>query len=188
MQENTVSGAPEGSSRTSAGLPATEAGESAQVPPAAPEVEAHLAKVKAEVEELRDSWLRAKAEADNVRKRAQADITAAHKYAIENFAEGLVPVMDSLRAALATPNATAEALRAGVELTLKQLASAFEKGGMVEIDPQGEKFDPHRHQAMSLVESDQPANTVVQVYQRGYLVHERVLRPALVVVAKPKGA
>lgn len=183
-----MSGSPEGSGQPSAGLPAAEAGETVRVAPAAPEVEAHLAKVRAEVEELRDSWLRAKAEADNVRKRAQADIAAAHKYAIENFAEALVPVMDSLQAALAVPNATVEALRSGVELTLKQLLSAFEKGGLVEINPLGEKFDPHRHQAMSMVESDQPANTVVQVYQRGYLVHERVLRPALVVVAKSRDA
>ncbi|CAG1009958.1 Protein GrpE [Burkholderiales bacterium] len=169
-------------------LPAVEPGETTQNPPAGPEVEAHLAKVRAEVEELRDSWLRAKAEADNVRRRAQADVAAAHKYAIENFAESLVPVMDSLQAALATPQATLESLRAGVELTHKQLAQAFEKGGLVMVDPLGEKFDPHRHQAMATIESDQPANTVLQVYQKGFLVHDRVLRPALVVVAKGKEA
>ncbi|KAB2843245.1 MAG: nucleotide exchange factor GrpE, partial [Burkholderiales bacterium] len=134
------------------------------------------------------SWLRAKAEADNVRRRAEADVAAAHKYAIENFAESLVPVMDSLQAALATPQATLESLRAGVELTHKQLAQAFEKGGLVMVDPLGEKFDPHRHQAMATIESDQPANTVLQVYQKGFLVHDRVLRPALVVVAKGKEA
>jgi molecular chaperone GrpE len=115
-------------------------------------------------------------------------VAAAHKYAIENFAEALVPVMDSLQAALAAPQATLETLRSGVELTLRQLNTAFEKGGIVAIDPVGEKFDPHRHQAMTAIDSQEPANTVVQVYQKGYLVHERVLRPALVVVAKPKDA
>lgn len=169
-------------------LPAVEPGSALETPPAGPEVEDHLAKVRAEVDELRDSWLRAKAEADNIRRRAQADVAAAHKYAVENFAEGLVPVMDSLQAAMAAPQATLESLRSGVELTLKQLTQAFEKGGLVMIDPVGEKFDPHRHQAMATVESDQPANTVVQVYQKGYLVHDRVLRPALVVVAKGKSA
>lgn len=187
MPENSSSAAP-ATNPDALGLPAVDPGETPQTPPAAPEVEAHLAKVRAEVEELRDSWLRAKAEADNVRKRAQADVAAAHKYAIETFAESLVPVMDSLQAALAAPQATLESLRGGVELTLKQLAQAFEKGGLVSVDPLGEKFDPHRHQAMAMIDSDQPANTVVQVYQKGYLVHDRVLRPALVVVAKGKEA
>ncbi len=169
-------------------LPSIESEAQPETPPAAPEMEAHLAKLRTEVEQLRESWLRAKAEGDNIRKRAQADVAAAHKYALENFAEALVPVMDSLQAALGAPQATVESLRAGVELTLKQLAAAFEKGGIFTVDPQGERFDPHHHQAMATVDSDQPANTVVQVYQKGYLVHDRVLRPAMVVVARTKGA
>jgi len=189
MQQDTApNGAESQEANASQGLPAIEPGAAPEMPPAAPEMEAHLSKLKAEVDELRDSWLRAKAEGDNIRKRAQADVTAAHKYAIETFAEALVPVMDSLQAALAAPQSTLETLRSGVELTQKQLGAAFEKGGIVTVDPVGEKFDPHRHQAMTMVESDQPANTVVQVYQKGYLVHERVLRPALVVVSKGKGA
>lgn len=189
MQDNTApNGAEPQDIDAPQGLPAVEPGAQAETPPVAPDVEAHLSKLRAEVDELRDSWLRAKAEGDNIRKRAQADVAAAHKYAIENFAEALVPVMDSLQAALAAPQANLETLRAGVELTAKQLGAAFEKGGIVTVDPVGEKFDPHHHQAMAMLDNDQPANTVVQVYQKGYLVHERVLRPALVVVSKGKGA
>jgi molecular chaperone GrpE len=137
-----------------------------------------------QAQEHYDAWLRAKAEADNVRKRAQADIAAAHKYAVENLAAELLPVRDALEAALAADNTTTEALRQGVELTLKQLNSAFEKANIQEIDPTGDKFDPHRHQAMTTVASDKPANTVVHVLQKGYLLHDRVLRPALVTVSK----
>jgi len=129
-----------------------------------------------------------KAEADNVRKRAQADVQNAHKFGIESFAESLLPVKDSLDAALAAQNNTVETLRSGVELTRKQLVAAFEKFKLNEIDPVGQKFDPHRHQAMSMVEAGAEPNTVVQVFQKGYALHERVLRPALVSVAKPKGA
>lgn len=139
-----------------------------------------------QAQEHYDAWLRAKAEADNVRKRAQADIANAHKYALEGFASELLPVRDALEAALSAENTTTEALRQGVELTLKQLNSAFDKATIQEIDPTGEKFDPHRHQAMTTVESDKPANTVVHVLQKGYLLHDRVLRPALVTVSKPR--
>ncbi len=93
---------------------------------------------------------------------------------------------DSLEAALAVPEQTAESFKAGVELTLKQLVSAFEKNALTEVNPAGEKFDPHRHQAIGMVDSDQEPNTVVSVLQKGYLIAERVLRPALVMVARPK--
>ena len=143
-----------------------------------------LKKAETEAAELRDAWLRAKAETDNVRKQAQNDIAKAHKYAIERFAQELLTVRDALELALATPHDTTEALKDGVELTLKNLKAAFEKAKIVEINPAGEKYDPHRHQAMTMIESDQPAGTVVQVFQKGYLLNDRVLRPALVAVAK----
>jgi len=148
-----------------------------------------LKKAETEAAELRDAWLRAKAETDNVRKQAQNDIAKAHKYAIERFAQELLTVRDALELALATPHDTTEALKDGVELTLKNLKAAFEKAKIVEINPAGEKYDAHRHQAMTMIESDQPAGTVVQVFQKGYLLNDRVLRPALVAVAKkPEGA
>jgi molecular chaperone GrpE len=143
-----------------------------------------LKKAETEAAELRDAWLRAKAETDNVRKQAQNDIAKAHKYAIERFAQELLTVRDALELALATPHDTTEALKDGVELTLKNLNAAFDKARIVEINPAGEKYDPHRHQAMTMIESDQPAGTVVQVFQKGYLLNDRVLRPALVAVAK----
>ena len=118
--------------------------------------------------------------------RRRSDVARAHKYGIERFAGELLAVKDSLESSLAAENASLAALRAGVELTLKQLASAFEKSQVVEIEAQGRKFDPHRHQAMAMVDSTEPANTVVQVFQKGYLLADRVLRPAMVAVAKPK--
>src|SRR5262245_22567329 len=148
----------------------------------------HLATLLKEAEDeaaqLKDAWLRAKAETENIRKQAQNDVAKAHKYAIERFAEALLTVRDALELTLATPNATTEALKDGVELTLKNLNAAFEKERIVEIDPVGQKFDAHKHQAMTMIESDQPAGTVVQVFQKGYLLNDRVLRPALVAVAK----
>jgi molecular chaperone GrpE len=146
-------------------------------------------KKKAELaaQEHHDAWLRAKADAENIRKRAQTDIASAHKYAIDNFANALLPVKDSLEAALATNNATLENLRSGVELTLKQLGSVFEKFKVIEIDPTGQKFDPHQHQAISAVESEAEPNTVLQVFQKGYMLNDRVMRPAMVSVAKAKG-
>ena len=128
-------------------------------------------------QEHHDAWLRAKADADNIRKRAQADIANAHKYAIENFSTELLAVKDSLEAALAISNVTVENLKSGVELTLKQLNSVFEKFRVTEVNPVGQKFDPHRHQAISTVESDAEPNTVVQVFQKGYLL-ERPRDPA----------
>ena len=138
-------------------------------------------------QEHHDAWLRAKADADNIRKRAQLEISSAHKFALENFAGDLLPVKDSLEAALASDSATAESMRSGVELTLKQLAAVFDRFHITEVNPLGEKFDPHRHQAISTEASDGEPNTVVRVLQKGYLLHERVLRPALVIVARAKG-
>jgi molecular chaperone GrpE len=148
------------------------------------ELRAQLEAAQAKANEHYDQILRTRAEADNVRRRAQEDVSKAHKFGIESFAESLVPVKDSLEAALAQQEQTADALRQGVEATLKQLTSAFERNRLVEIAPAaGEKFDPHQHQAISSVPSEQPANTVVQTLQKGYLIADRVLRPALVVVS-----
>ncbi len=153
---------------------------------APPDMEALLQKAEAAAQEHRDAWLRAKADADNIRKRAQSDLASAHKYALENFAAELVPVRDSLEAALAAGNATPESLRSGVDLTLKQLTAAFEKFSIREINPLGEKFDPHKHQSINMVESEAEPNSVVAVLQKGYSLNDRILRPALVSIAKPK--
>jgi molecular chaperone GrpE len=136
--------------------------------------------------EHHDAWLRAKADLENIRKRAQADIANAHKYAIENFSTELLTVMDSLEAALAVENATVGNFKNGMELTLKQLISAFERFNIKVINPDGEKFDPHQHQAMSTVDSNLPPNTVVHVMQKGYVLNDRIIRPALVTVSKAK--
>ena len=150
-------------------------------------MEEELADLKTKVAEMQDNFLRAKAEAENIRRRAAEDIAKAHKFAIENFAEHLIPVSDSLYAALATEAGDAKAFKEGLEITLKQLVAAFEKGRLVEINPApGAKFDPHQHQAISMVPSDQEANTVVSVLQRGFLIADRVLRPALVTVSQAK--
>ena len=145
-----------------------------------------LAEAQQRIDEQKDAWMRAVAEAENIRKRSQAEVAAAHKFAVERFAEALLPVADSLEAALTAPADAPQALRDGVELTLKQLQSAFAKGNLQVLAPQaGEKFDPNRHQAMAAVEAPGAApNTVVSVMQKGYLLHERVLRPALVAIAK----
>ena len=168
--------------RASGPSTATTAAESA------PSLDELLRQAELKAEEHHDAWLRAKAEADNVRKRAQLDIASAHKYATENFAADLLPVKDSLEATLAAENATLEALKSGVELTLKQLSTVFEKSNLKEVNPAGEKFDPHRHQAISMLPSDKEPNTIINVLQKGYLLHDRVIRPALVTVAKAKDA
>lgn len=146
--------------------------------------EEQLRRALEEAAEHHDAWLRARAEADNIRKRAQAEIAGAHKFAIESFASELLAVKDSLEAALSSDKGSVDAVMSGVELTLKQLKSVFDKFSLSEINPAGEKFDPHRHQAITVVESDAAPNTVVQVLQKGYLLHDRVIRPALVTVAK----
>jgi len=148
---------------------------------AAPErsLEELLAEAQAKIEQQREAMLRAVAEADNARKRAQAEASAAQKYALERFEEGLLPVVDSLEAALQSKDVS------GVELTLRQLKASLEKQAVVEINPAaGERFDPHRHQAIAAVPAAAEPNTVVSVMQKGYSLHERVLRPALVTVAK----
>jgi molecular chaperone GrpE len=149
-------------------------------------IEERLKKAELTAAQHHDAWLRAKAEADNIRKRAQGDIASAHKFALEGFASDLLAVKDSLEAAIASENASVQSMKSGVELTLKQLAGVFERYNLAEINPLGQRFDPHRHQAISAVESDAEPNTVVQVLQKGYLLHERVIRPALVTVAKAR--
>jgi molecular chaperone GrpE len=140
-----------------------------------------LAEAQAKIEEQRDTMMRAVADAENARKRAQAEAASSRKYALESFAEGLLPVMDSLEAAVKSGDTS------GVELTLKQLRAALEKSSVQQVDPKpGERFDPYRHQAMAAVEAEAEPNTVVAVMQKGYLLHDRVLRPALVTVAKNK--
>ncbi|WP_168795699.1 nucleotide exchange factor GrpE [Paraburkholderia aromaticivorans] len=148
--------------------------------------QAALAEAEAKIAELQESFLRAKAETENVRRRAQEDVTKAHKFAIESFAEHLLPVIDSLEAAVAHSSDDLQKVREGVELTLRQLTGALEKGRVVALNPVGEKFDPHRHQAISMVPAEQEPNTVVAVLQKGFVIADRVLRPALVTVAAPK--
>jgi molecular chaperone GrpE len=155
-------------------------------PETMPSLEQLLKKAELDAEEHKDAWLRAKADAENIRKRAQIDIANAHKYAVENFSNELLAVMDSLEAALGVENATVENFKSGMDLTLKQLLNAFEKFNIRQIDPKGEKFDPHLHQAIAPVDSNLPPNTVVQVMQKGYALSDRVLRPALVTVSKGK--
>ena len=155
----------------------TEPGVSAEV----------LAQLEAKVLELQDAFMRAKAEGENIRRRAQEDISKAHKFAIESFAESLVPVKDSLEMGLKVEAPTVESLKEGVEMTLKQLSAAFEKNRLLEINPQqGDKLDPMKHQAISMVPAEQEANTIVTVLQKGYTIADRLLRPALVTVAQGK--
>ncbi len=171
---------------------ATTAGEappldaSSAGPDVMPSLEELLKTAELKAAEHHDAWLRAKAEGENIRRRAQEDIAKAGKFAVERFAGELLAVKDSLEAALANENQTAEALKSGVELTLRQLTSAFEKSNLNELAPLGEKFDPHKHQAISQIEAEGEANTVLNVLQKGYALHDRVIRPALVVVSKAK--
>lgn len=152
-----------------------------------PSLEEMLAEAERKAQEHYDAWMYAKAEAENIRRRAHEDTEKARKFALEKFSGELLSVKDSLDAALNVESATVESYKSGVELTQKQLSSVFEKFNIVELNPVGEKFDPHKHQAISMVEADAEPNTVVQVLQKGYTLHERVLRPALVMVAKAKG-
>lgn len=161
----------------------------AAAPAAEADLAAQLAETRARADEFYDQFVRARAEMENIRRRAQDDIARAHKFALEGFAESLLPVRDSLEMALSVSAPTTESLREGVDATLRQLASAFEKHRIVVVDPVGERFDPNRHQAISAVPAagTQPpiaAGHVVSVLQKGYLLNERVLRPALVVVAQ----
>ena len=153
-----------------------------------PSLEELLKAAELQAAEHHDAWLRAKAETENMRRRAAEDVDKARKFAVENFAGELLAVKDSLEAALAVESPSVENLKDGVELTLKQLVAAFGKFNLHDIHPIGEKFDPHQHQAIQMIESDQPANTVVTVLQKGYRLNERTLRPALVMVARGKDA
>jgi molecular chaperone GrpE len=184
MQDQTP--APLPNTGTSTGTP--EAAVEAAQTETMPSPEELLKAVELKAAEHHDAWLRAKAETENVRRRAQEDIAKAGKFASERFATELLAVKDSLEAALANENQDAAALKSGVELTLKQLVSAFEKSNLAEINPMGEKFDPHRHQAISQIEAEGEPNHVVSVLQKGYALHDRVIRPALVVVSKAKSA
>ena len=153
----------------------------------APSAEQRLAELEAKHTEVADAYLRAKAEAENIRRRADEDISKARRFAIESFAESLLPIKDSLEAAIALPDAKPEQLLEGVHATLRQLVAALERNKVLAINPPaGTKFDPHQHQAISVVPAEQDANTVVAVLQKGYLIAERVLRPALVTVTAPK--
>ncbi len=159
----------------------------AEPPETMPSLEELLRRAELQAAEHHDAWLRAKAETENMRRRAQEDVVKAHKFASEKFATELLAVKDSLEAALANDNQSAESLRSGVELTLRQLVTVFEKANVAEINPQGERFDPHKHQAISQVEApNAEPNQVITVLQKGYSLHERVIRPALVVISKAK--
>jgi molecular chaperone GrpE len=164
----------------------------ASAPPASadnpPDLATQLRDAERKGAEHHDAWLRAKAEAENIRRRAQEDVTKAHRYGIEKFAGDLLAVKDSLEAALAAESDDVASLKSGVELTLKQLENVFEKQALRAIDPVGEKFNPHQHQAISMLPSDKEPNTVINVLQKGYLLHDRVIRPALVTVAQPRDA
>ncbi len=164
---------------------AAPAGDNGQ--PTTASTDALLAQAQAQLTEAQDAFLRAKAEAENIRRRADEEISKARKYAVESFADSLLPVKDSLEAAIAMPDAPVEKVLEGVHATLRQLGAALERNKVLDINPPaGTKFDPHQHQAISMVPAEQDANTVVAVLQKGYLIADRVLRPALVTVAAPK--
>ena len=163
------------------------AAQAAQESDAQSKAQADLAALQAKSAELADQYLRAKAEAENARRRADDEIAKSRKFAIESFAENMLPVIDSLEAAIAMPDAKVEQVLEGVHATLRQLTAALERNKVMAIaPPAGTKFDPHQHQAISVVPAEQDANTVVTVLQKGYLIADRVLRPALVTVAAPK--
>jgi molecular chaperone GrpE len=148
---------------------------------------AEIATLQAKAAELQDQYVRGQADVQNARRRADDEVSKARKFALESFADSLLPVLDSLEAGLAVQTATPEQIREGAEATLRQLKSAMERNKIIAIDPAtGAKFDPAQHQAISVVPAEQEANTVVTVLQKGYLIAERVLRPALVTVAAPK--
>lgn len=183
MSDNSPSNPPEAA-------PAPEEVEAAMAANAAEEMarlQSELAELRAKSADLADQFLRAKAEAENARRRAEEEVAKARKFGIESFAESLLPVADSLDAALAIKEATPEQLREGADATLRQLTSALERNKVLAINPEaGARFDPHQHQAISVVPAEQEPNTVVAVLQKGYVIADRVLRPALVTVTAPK--
>ena len=179
-----------------AGVPADASPEEIEAALAANETEvvdeltvaqAEVATLKAKCADLQDQYMRGQAEVQNARRRAEEEVSKARKFGVESFAESLLPVADSLIAGLAIKDATIEQIREGAEATLRQLTSALERNKVMAIDPPaGEKFDAHKHQAISMVPSEQEANTIVNVLQKGYTIADRVLRPALVTVAAAK--
>ena len=185
--------APQDLHSTEAGQTAPISPEEAQAAAAAGQADAAAAQVneieslKAQNAELAEQFLRAKAEVENIRRRSEDEVAKSRKFAVEGFADSLLPVLDSLEAGLSIQEATVQQIREGSEATLKQLQSALARNKVIAIAPAaGEKFDPHHHQAISVVPAEQEANTVVAVLQKGYLIAERVLRPALVTVTAPK--
>src|SRR5512138_1716131 len=154
----------------------------AGAPEVMPSLEEMLKQAELKAQEHHDAWLRAKAEGENIRRRAAEDVSKAQKFAVERFSSEMLAVMDSLQAGLAVETTNVESFKSGMELTLKQLSSVFEKFNIKEINPVGEKFDAHKHQAIGMLESEQEPNTVVSVMQKGYTLSDRVLRPALVMV------
>jgi len=158
----------------------------ASAPEIMPSLEEMLKEAERKAQEHYDAWMYAKAEGENIRRRAVDDISKAQKFAVERFSGEMLAVKDSLEAGLAVTTENVASFKGGMELTLKQLSGVFEKFNISEINPVGEKLDPHRHQAIGMMDSDQPANTVVSVMQKGYALNDRVLRPALVMVAKGK--
>jgi molecular chaperone GrpE len=172
-----------------ASAPQTGEDHTPEAAPGGKSLEGLLADAQARLTEQREAWLRALADAENARKRAQADVAQARKFAVERFVEDLLPVVDSLEAALGASSATVESLRGGTELTLKLLRSALERAGVAAVAPAaGARFDPHQHQAMAAVEAPGEPNTVVSLMQKGYSLNERIVRPALVTVAKARAA
>ena len=158
----------------------------ASAPEIMPSLEEMLKEAERKAQEHYDAWMYAKAEGENIRRRAVDDISKAQKFAVERFSGEMLAVKDSLEAGLAVTTENVASFKGGMELTLKQLSGVLEKFNISEINPVGEKLDPHRHQAIGMMDSDQPANTVVSVMQKGYALNDRVLRPALVMVAKGK--
>lgn len=164
----------------------TKPQDTSNAPEVMPSMEEILQQSELKAKEHYDAWMYSKAESENIRRRAQEDVSKAQKFAVERFSNEMLAVMDSLQAGLSVQNTTVENFKSGMELTLKQLTSVFEKFNITEINPVGEKFDAHKHQAIGMIDSDQDANTVVSVMQKGYSLNERVLRPAMVMVAKAK--
>jgi molecular chaperone GrpE len=166
----------------------TQQNEQPQAAPAEamPSLEELLKEAERKAQEHYDAWMYAKAESENIRRRAAEDVSKAQKFAVERFSNEMLAVKDSLEAGLAVQTENIESFKSGMELTLKQLSGVFDKFNIKEINPVGEKLDPHKHQAIGMIDSDQPANTVVSVMQKGYSLNDRVLRPALVMVAKAK--
>ena len=166
--------------------PANAETPAAQATESVPSLEEMLKEAERKAQEHYDAWMYAKAESENIRRRAAEDVSKAQKFAVERFSNEMLAVKDSLEAGMAVQTENIESFKSGMELTLKQLSSVFEKFNIGEINPVGEKLDPHKHQAIGMIDSEQPANTVVSVMQKGYSLNDRILRPALVMVAKGK--